>query len=49
MKTKENVKKVISGVVKNLAFKAADKDMNSACVFFQYQPKLPKTLKKIVQ
>ena len=46
MKTKKNVKKVISRVVKNLAFKAADKDLNSACVFLQYQPKLPKALKK---
>lgn len=45
MKTKKDVKKVIAEVMKNLAFKEANKDLNSACVLFQYQPEVPKTMK----
>lgn len=32
--------------VKNIALSASKHSLNSACVYFQYQPKMPKSLKK---
>lgn len=46
MKIKMNTKNFISKGVKALAVKTAKNDMNSTCVCFQYQPKLPKSVKK---
>ncbi len=46
MKIKMNTKNFISKGVKALAVKTAKNDMNSTCVCFQYQPKLPKSMKK---
>jgi len=37
---------VMTKSVKNVALSVSKQSMNSACVCFQYQPKMPKSLKK---
>lgn len=46
MKKKVGLKKFISKVVINVSEHTAKKDVNSACVYLQYQPKQPKALKR---
>lgn len=40
------LKKQIAGAVYKVAAKTAERSTNSACGWFQYQPKMPKSLKK---
>lgn len=37
---------VMTKSVKGVALSASKQSLNSACVCFQYQPKMPKSLKK---
>ncbi|MCM1525578.1 MAG: cyclic lactone autoinducer peptide [Ruminococcus sp.] len=36
----------IANTVKKAAVAASKRSLNSACVWYQYQPKMPKSLKK---
>lgn len=46
MKKVRSLKSIISKAVVNVSEHTAKKDLNSACVYLQYQPKQPKALKK---
>lgn len=46
MKNKIGLRKLISKAVVNASEQAAKRDLNSACVYLQYQPKQPKALKR---
>lgn len=46
MKNKISLKKLISKAVVNVSGQAAKKELNSTCVYLQYQPKQPKALKR---
>ncbi len=46
MLNSSKVKKQIAGAVCKLAVKTAERSTNSACSWFQYQAKMPKSLKK---
>lgn len=41
-----NIKKTALGIVSKVALANARKEVNSACVLFGYQPKMPKDLKQ---
>ena len=45
MKYGEKIQKKVSYAVIKIAEKAAHKTCNSACLWWQYQPKMPKSLK----
>lgn len=45
MKLEKTNKKRLSDIVIKIAEKAAYKTCDSACVWWQYQPKMPKSLK----
>lgn len=45
MKYGEKIQKKFSDAVIKIAEKAAHKTCNSACLWWQYQPKMPKSLK----
>ncbi len=44
---KKVIKKHLSTVIETIAFKIATEDANSACPCISYQPKLPKSVKKL--
>ncbi|MCI8669013.1 MAG: cyclic lactone autoinducer peptide [Lachnospiraceae bacterium] len=44
---KKNTKKSFTTVIEKIAFKIAAEDANSACPCISYQPKLPKSVKKL--
>ncbi len=46
MKYGEKIQKKVSHAVIKIAEKAAHKTCNSACLWWQYQPKMPTALKK---
>lgn len=46
MKKKEKALSAMTKSVKGIALSASKHSLNSACVYFLYQPKMPKSLKK---
>ena len=43
------IKKTSLGIISKVALASARKEVNSACVLFGYQPKMPKDLKKRIE
>lgn len=43
----KNFKSKLGGMVAKCAFKVTKMNVNSACCFFTYQPKLPQSAKKL--
>lgn len=43
---KNKIKRNVLKLVAKAAYNTAEKEANSACMFFSYQPKVPKQLKK---
>ncbi len=46
MKKVGSLKRLISKAIVSVSEHTAKKDLNSACVYLQYQPKQPKALKR---
>lgn len=46
MKKMEKTLSMLSKSTKKAALSTSKRSLNSACVYFQYQPKMPKSLKK---
>lgn len=46
MKKSEKNLSVFVKSIKKAALSTSKRSLNSACVYFQYQPKMPKSLKK---
>lgn len=44
---KDKIKEIVCKVVKSKAYKAAEKNANSACGWWLYQPKQPESVKKL--
>ena len=47
MKTKGNIKKAVMKVLAGAAYNSAVNDANTACIFWQYQPKASAKVKKL--
>ena len=47
MRKQSIIKKGVLKSVSNLAVKAASQNVNAACVWWLYQPEVPKTAKKL--
>lgn len=45
----KKIKKKALGIISKAALKNARKEINSACVLFGYQPKMPKDLKQQIK
>ena len=43
------IKKTSLGIISKVALASARKEVNSACVLFGYQPKMPKDLKQKIK
>ena len=47
MENSKKAKNILKEAVCKAAMKSAEKSVDSACMWFQYQPKQPKALKKL--